>query len=65
MTLKDLVFNNLIKDNDEITISKPLIGNACDMRNGNWYNDNIVNFLDSEIQAFSWSEDGGYSIALK
>lgn len=65
MTLKDLVTNGLVKDNDRITIAKPLSGSACDMRKGNWFNDQVLDFFNSEIKAFSWEEESGYSIALK
>ena len=65
MTLKDLITNGLIMDNDKITIAKPLTGSACDMRKGNWFNDQVLEFMNAEISAFSWSENGGYSIALK
>lgn len=65
MTLKDLITNGLVKDNDAITVGKPLSGSACDMRRGNWFNDQILEFMNSEIKAFSWSEDSGWSIALK
>lgn len=65
MTLKDLISNGLLKDNDNITIAKPLSGNTADMRKGKWFNDQVLEFLNAEIKAFSWSEDGGYSIALK
>lgn len=65
MTLRDLIANGLIKDNDKIVIAKPLTGNACDMRKGNWFNDQVLEFMNAEISEFSWSEDGGYSIALK
>lgn len=65
MKLKDLVQSGLVNDSDIITVVKPLIGNACDMRKGNWLNDQVLEFMSAEIQAFSWNEDRGYSIALK
>lgn len=65
MVLKDLVMNGLVKDTDKITIAKPLTGSACDMRHGNWFNDQVLEFMNAEIKAFSWDESNGYSIALK
>lgn len=65
MTLKDLVLSHFVKDNDRITIAKPLSGSACDMRKGNWFNDQILDFMNCEIKAFSWDEENGFSIALK
>lgn len=65
MTLKDLIQNGIVKDTDNITIVSPLIGSAYDMRKGNWFNDQILVFMNAEIRAFSWSEETGYSIALK
>lgn len=65
MTLKDLVLNGIVKDTDKITVTKPLTGSACDMRRGNWFNDQVLEYMNAEIKAFSWSEETGYSIALK
>lgn len=65
MTLKDLITNGIVKDTDTVTVAKPLSGSACDMRKGNWFNDQVLEFMNKEIKAFSWSEDDGYSIALK
>lgn len=65
MTLKNLITNGLVGDNEKVTIVKPLTGNLCDMRKGNWFNDQVLEFLNEEISAFSWDEDNGYSIALK
>lgn len=65
MTLKDLVINGLVKDNDKITLSKPLTGEACDMRKGNWFNDKIMEYMNAEIKSFTWAEDSGWSIALR
>lgn len=65
MVLRDLISNGLVKDTDKITIAKPLAGSACDMRRGNWFNDQVLEFMNAEIKAFSWDESSGYSIALK
>lgn len=65
MTLKDLILAHFVKDNDKITIAKPLSGSACDMRKGNWFNDQILDFMNLEIRSFSWDEENGFSIALK
>lgn len=65
MTLKDLITNGLVADSDKVTISKPLTGSACDMRTGNWFNDQVLEYMNAEIKAFSWDEDNGWSIALR
>ena len=65
MVLRDLISNGLVKDSDKITIAKPLTGSACDMRRGNWFNDQVLEFMNAEIKAFSWDESSGYSVALK
>ncbi len=65
MTLRDLIINGIVKDTDKITIAKPLTGTACDMRKGNWFEDRVLDFMNMEIQSYSWDEDNGYSIALK
>lgn len=65
MLLKDMILNGIVKDNDKITISKPLTGSTCDIRKGNCFQDQILDFMDSEIRAFSWDEENGYSVELK
>lgn len=65
MTLRDLVLNGFVKDTDKVTVAKPLTGSACDMRQGNWFNDQVLEFMNAEIKAFSWDESNGYSVALK
>lgn len=65
MTLEDLIINGLVNDNDKIMIGKTLTGSACDMRKGNWFNDQILEYMNAEIKALSWSEDSGLSICLK
>ena len=65
MTLKDLIMNGFVKDTDKITITKPLSGSAFDLRKGNWFNDQILDFMDCEIKSFYWNEKNGFSIALK
>ena len=65
MTLKDLIANGLIKDDDKIIIAKPLAGSACDMRKGNGYNDQVLEFMNAKISSFSWIHGKGYSISLK
>lgn len=65
MTLKDLINNGLVGDDENVTIVKPLSGSVCDMRKGNWLNEQVQELSDAEISAFSWDEVNGYSIALK
>lgn len=65
MTLRELLANGLVKDTDVIVMAKPLSGNACDMRKGNWFNDQVLEYMDAEVGAFSWNEDNEWSITLK
>mgnify|MGYP006989052320 CR=1 FL=1 len=65
MTLRDLILNHMVKDDDMITIARPLCGSAVDMRKGNWFHDRILDFMNLEIARFTWDEETGYSIALK
>ena len=65
MTLRDLILNQMVKDDDKITISRPLCGAAVDMRSGHWFNDRVLDFMNLEISRYSWDEENGYSIALK
>ena len=65
MTLKDLISAGLIKDDTKIEISKKIIGNMVDLRKGNWFNDQILDYMNLEIKSFSYDCETGFSIALK
>ena len=64
MTLHNLLENNLLTDKDKIRVVKPLQGNIVDMREGFWFNDNILDFHNQEITEFSWSKERGWLIAI-
>ena len=65
MTLYDLIESGIVKDEQRITVSKPLQGTGADMRKGNWFNDRILEFLGCEIGLLTWDEKNGWSIALR
>lgn len=65
MTIHELLESGLIKDNDMITISIPIFGSAVDMRKGYWFNDQILDCHNAEIERFSWNQENGYSIAIQ
>lgn len=54
MTIKQLFETGLIKDNDEIWIRN---GNFHTLAHGNWYQDNILDYLDSDVSSFTWQDD--------
>lgn len=64
MTLKDLIMNQLIKDDEKIRITKPIVGSISLMRGGYWYNDQILDYQNHEIVEYSWSKEKGWAITL-
>lgn len=64
MTMHDLLNSGLIKDTDRIRVVKPITGNLVDMRDGFWFNDQILAFHNQEVTEFMWNKEKGWTIAL-
>jgi len=65
-SLKDLITSDLVKDTDRITVARPIAGVAGDIRkSGHWFNDQILENMDQEINHYLWNEEDGYIIMLK
>lgn len=65
MTIKELIESDVIKDSDNIQISRPVAGLANIVRRGNWYNDNILDWMDVPIYLLKWTRDNGWVIQLE
>lgn len=62
MTLRKILELGLIDDNTEVWVRDP------DMRvltHGNWYQDNVLKYLDSELECFTWQDDNNFYLDLK
>lgn len=64
MTMHDLLNSGLIKDTDRIRVVKPITGNLVDMRDGFWFNDQILDFHNQEVTEFMWNKEKGWTFAL-
>lgn len=65
MLLKDLIESSLVKDTDILTISKKAKSFGADIRKGTWFNDDILAWLNEEIDSMTYDQVNRWSIALK
>lgn len=66
MRLKDLLINSdFINDETTLITSRQIIGNICDIRRGNWYQDHVLDLMDFIIKRFDFDfEQNILSVAL-
>ena len=62
MTLEKIIDLGLIDDNTEVWIRTPEL---CVLAHGNWYQDNVLEYLHSELEDFVWQDDNNFYIDLK
>lgn len=62
MTLEKLYKMNLINDDTELVIRNK---DFNVLAHGNWYQDNILDFLDAIIESFTWQDDNKIYIDVK
>ncbi len=61
MTLSKILELGLIKDNTKLWIRKDLDVLA----HGNWYQDNILEYMNREVESFTWQDDNNFYIDVK
>lgn len=61
MTLRKILELGLIKDNTELWIRDDLHVLA----HGNWYQDNILEYMNREVESFTWQDDNNFYIDVK
>ncbi len=63
MTLNKILLElGLINDDTKVWIRD------TDMRvlaGGNWYQDNVLNYVDREVESFTWQDDNYFYVDLK
>ena len=62
MTLRKIHELGLISDNTVVWVRNP------DMRvlaHGNWYQDHVLEYMDSELECFTWQDDNNFYIDPK
>lgn len=66
MRLKDLLLNSdFINDNTVLITSRPIVGNICDIRKGNWYQDHVLDLMGFVVKRFDFDFDQNtLSVAL-
>ncbi len=52
----------LIDDNTEVWIRD---NDLHVLAHGNWYQDNVLNYLNSEVDFFTWQDDNNFYINIK
>ena len=66
MKLKDLLLSEFINDKTRLIISRPIVGHMCDIRYGNWYQDNILDLMEFQVKTFDFDfENNIMSVTLK
>ena len=63
MTLEKIYEMGLIKDNTEIFVRQ---GEGFHvLAHGNWYQDDVLNYMHHEIESFTWQDDNKLYIDVK
>jgi hypothetical protein len=62
MTFEKLYIMNLINDDTEIFIRN---NDFNVLAHGNWYQDNVLDFLNAKIESFTWQDDDKIYIDIK
>lgn len=52
----------LINDNTEVWIRD---NDLHVLAHGNWYQDNVLRYLDNEVESFTWQDDNNFYIDIK
>lgn len=63
MTLRKIYDTGLIKDDTEIFIRQG--ENFQVLAHGNWYQDNMLEYMHHEAESFTWQNDNKLYIDLK
>ncbi len=61
MTLKKIWAMGLINDNTEVWVRDP---DLHLLAHGNWYQADVLEYLDHELECFTWQDDGNFYIDL-
>ena len=62
MTISKIFESGLINDNTEVWIRD---SEFHVLEHGNWYQDNILDYLKSEVESFTWQDDNKFYIDVK
>lgn len=62
MTLKKILDLGLVNDNTVVWVRH---SDLHLLTKGNWYQDNVLEYQDKELECFIWQDDNNFYIDLK
>ena len=62
MTLSKIYELGLINDNTEIWVRDP---DMYILAHGNWYQDDVLKYMNTELECFTWQDDNNFYIDVK
>ena len=62
MTVNQILKIGLINDNTKVIIRD---GQFQILSHGNWYQDEVLNFADYQVESFTWQDDNKVYIDVK
>ena len=62
MKLKKIFDLGLVNDDTEVWIRDP---DLHVLAHGDWYQDNILEYLDHELESFTWQDDDNFYIDVR
>lgn len=65
MTVKEIFDLDLINDNTEVRVRQQDGYNLHLLAHGNWYQDNVLAYVEREVESFTWQDDNNFYIDLK
>lgn len=65
MKLRELIENQLIKDDDKIELNVPIHGHVYEVKRGHLFNDDILTMMDREVTSLGWSPELGWMVDIE
>ena len=62
MTLNKILMLGLINDDTKVWIRDT---NMRVLAGGNWYQDNVLDYMHHEVESFTWQDDNNFYVDLK
>lgn len=62
MTLKKILELDLMNDDTKVWVRD---ADMCVLASGNWYQDNVLNYMHYDVESFTWQYDNNFYIDLK
>lgn len=62
MTLSEILANEIINDGTEVFIRDQ---DCHVLAHGNWHQDNVLDYVNREVESFTWQDDNKVFINVK